>query len=95
VNGLERSTDNGRSWSRVTKGLPAGFVRAVAFHPKNAGECFVIQYARLYRSIDGGQSWEFLPGGETPMLFVSLFVQGRLIYALSEDRGIYRRQTVP
>lgn len=95
MNGLERSTDNGKSWSRVTKGLPTGFVRAVAFHPKNPGECFVIQYARLYRSLDGGQSWEFLPGGDTPMLFVSLFVQGQLIYALSEDRGIYRRQTMP
>ncbi len=95
VNGLERSTDSGKSWSRVTKGLPAGFVRAVTFHPKNAGECYAVQYARLYRSIDAGQTWEFLSGADAPILLVSLFVQGQLIYALSEDRGIYRRQTMP
>jgi photosystem II stability/assembly factor-like uncharacterized protein len=94
VNGLERSTDNGKSWSPVTQGLPEGFVRAVTFHPKNAGECYVVQYSRIYRSMDGGQSWEFLPGPDTPMLLVSLFVQGSTIYALSEDRGVFRRQAV-
>lgn len=95
VNGLERSTDQGKSWVRVTKGLPAGFLRAVAFHPKNAGECYAVQYSRLYRSLDGGQSWEFLSGGDSSTLLISLFVQESLIYALSEDRGIFRRQIMP
>ncbi|MBY0507686.1 MAG: hypothetical protein K2X03_27480 [Bryobacteraceae bacterium] len=94
LGGLERSTDSGKSWNRVTKGLPAGFVRAVAFHPRNAGECYAVQYSRLYRSTDAGQTWEFLPGGDSSMLLVSLFVQGSLIYAVSEDQGIHRRQIV-
>ena len=94
VNGLERSTDNGKSWTHITKGLPAGFVRAVAFGSKNARECYAVQYARLYRSLDAGQSWEFLAGADSPMLLVSLFVQGPTVYALSEDRGVFRRQAV-
>lgn len=94
VNGLERSTDSGRSWTHITKGLPAGFVRAVAFGSKNAGECYAVQYSRLYRSLDSGQTWEFLSGGDSTMLLVSLFVQGTTVYALSEDRGVFRRQAV-
>ncbi len=94
ANGLERSTDGGKSWSHVTQGLPEGFVRAVAFHPKNVGECYAVQYARLYRSLDAGQTWEFLAGSDRPLLLVSLFVQGVTIYALSDDRGIFRRQAV-
>ncbi len=94
VNGLERSTDNGKSWNRVTKGLPEGFIRAVIFHPKNAGECYAVQYSRLYRSFDSGRSWESLSNNGSPMLMVSLFVQGSLIYGLSEDRGVFRLQTV-
>ena len=94
VNGLERSTDNGKSWTHITKGLPAGFVRAVAFGSKNARECYAVQYARLYRSLDAGQSWELIAGADSPMLLVSLFVQGPTVYALSEDRGVFRRQAM-
>jgi photosystem II stability/assembly factor-like uncharacterized protein len=92
--GLERSTDGGKTWTPVTKGLPPGFVSAVAFGTTRAAECFTVQYSRLYRSLDNGQSWEFVPGADSPMLLVSLFVQGPTIYAISEDRGIFRRQAM-
>jgi photosystem II stability/assembly factor-like uncharacterized protein len=94
ANGLERSTDNGKTWMHISQGLPAGFLRAVAFGPMRASECYTVQYSRLYRSQDDGQTWEFLPDADSPMLFVSLFIHGPTIYAISEDRGIYRRQTM-
>lgn len=69
--GVFRSSDGGRSWSDMTEGLPSSFGFPIAVHPRDE-ECIwtlplngdsIGRYppdasAAVYRSRDGGQSWE-------------------------------------
>ena len=94
--GLQRSADGGATWKPVRKGLPDGFVRSVVYHPRRSGECYANQYANLYRSRDGGESWELLaPLSSQPLPVVSLVISpwaDTTVFALSEDRGVWRRK---
>lgn len=59
-NGLFRSTDEGRSWSRVEAGLTASAFR---FLGHVGGTLFAgTEPARIYRSGDGGVTWQELDG---------------------------------
>lgn len=94
--GIRRSVDGGKTWSSPRSGLPSGFIRAVSFHPKRPLECYASQYANLYRSKDGGQTWEQV-GGVTgaPLPFTALVISPWMpdtVFAISEDRGIWRRR---
>ena len=62
-NGLFRSADGGRSWSRVQSGLSASVVRFLAPDPGDAGTLLAgTEPARIYRSHDGGLTWQELDG---------------------------------
>lgn len=93
--GLHRSTDGGVSWRLVRKGLPEGFIRSVVYHPRRSGECYANQYSNLYRSRDGGETWEHMsPVSSSLLPVVSLVISpwaDNFVFALSEDRGIWRR----
>jgi photosystem II stability/assembly factor-like uncharacterized protein len=57
--GLYRTDDAGKSWSRVF----AGNVRAVTVDPTSEEVVYVgVEPIHLYRSEDGGKSWEELTG---------------------------------
>ena len=66
--GLFRTTDAGASWSRVDLEPPAGSegaeaVTAVAVAPWDSDVVFVgTEPSRVYRSVDGGESFHHLPG---------------------------------
>lgn len=72
--GMFRSRDGGDSWQRIEKGLPSGFGFPLAMHrpsrtlfafPQESDEYRMAPGGRLrvYRSRDGGDSWEPLSGG--------------------------------
>jgi len=57
-NGLYRSADGGRTWSRVEAGLTAAAFRFLGPDPGHPGGLLAgTEPARLFRSADGGQSW--------------------------------------
>jgi hypothetical protein len=59
-NGLFRSDDDGRSWSRVEAGLTAPAFRCLVFHE---GELLAgTEPGAIFRSADGGLSWSELEG---------------------------------
>lgn len=63
--GLLRSNDEGAHWTMVTEGVPAATVDSVRFNPAQTlpgqkPEAFLVQYGVVYRSVDGGESWQSL-----------------------------------
>lgn len=74
--GVFRSQDGGRSWQDITAGLPSNFGFPIAVHPANPQTVWVLPLngdtkgrfppgarALVWRSRDGGESWEALGNG--------------------------------
>jgi photosystem II stability/assembly factor-like uncharacterized protein len=60
-NGLYRSADGGRSWSRVAAGLTASAFRYLNSDPATPGAILAgTEPARIFRSEDDGQTWREL-----------------------------------
>jgi photosystem II stability/assembly factor-like uncharacterized protein len=58
--GLLRSNDEGAHWQLVTEGVPAATVDSVLFNPEQKLEALLVQYGTVYRTVNGGQSWQSL-----------------------------------
>jgi photosystem II stability/assembly factor-like uncharacterized protein len=89
--GILQSTDEGSHWKLVTEGVPAATVDSVRFNPTEQREAFLVQYGNVYRTVDGGDSWqvfsnEGLEGAAIRMLWFAPDLPRR-IFALSAARG--------
>jgi photosystem II stability/assembly factor-like uncharacterized protein len=89
--GILQSVDDGAHWALVTNGVPAATVDSVRFHPERNLEAFLVQYGRVYRSLDGGASWTPFPSDglqNSPirMLWFAPDLPGRL-FAVSASRS--------
>ncbi len=89
--GVLRSNDEGAHWKLVTEGVPAATVDSVRFNPSEGREAFLVQYGNVYRTVDGGDSWqtfsnEGLQGAGIRMLWFAPDLPQR-IFALSVARG--------
>jgi photosystem II stability/assembly factor-like uncharacterized protein len=102
--GVFKSTDGGRSWTKASSGLgaPGVNVRAcrLILHPDGTLFClvtalrkdrrFVAEGPGLYRSTDGGQSWESINRSE-PLLWPKDYDvdprDSRVIYLGASDAG--------
>lgn len=74
--GVFRSVDGGRNWHDITAGLPSSFGFPIAVHPHDPNTLWVLPLngdmagryplnasAAVWRSRDGGDSWESLQNG--------------------------------
>ena len=89
--GILQSIDEGANWKVVTVGVPAATVDSVRFNPSEGREAFLVQYGNVYRTVDGGDSWqafsnEGLEGTAIRMLWFAPDLPRR-IFALSVARG--------
>jgi len=89
--GVLQSIDEGAHWKLVTEGVPAATVDSVRFNPSEGREAFLVQYGNVYRTVDGGGSWqafsnEGLQGAAIRMLWFAPDLPRR-IFALSVARG--------
>ena len=56
---LYKTTDNGKSWTRIVNGIPDGaFTRVVREDPAKRGLLFAGTETGLYVSLDDGGSWQ-------------------------------------
>ena len=78
--GVFRTDDGGGSWQPANKGTEAGFqedrfpevgqcVHKVLAHPGKPGRLWQQNHCGVYRSDDGGESWERLDGNGLPSEF--------------------------
>jgi photosystem II stability/assembly factor-like uncharacterized protein len=95
---LLRSTDGGANWTVVAGGLPTGSLQAgtVEFWDENNGVVagLVGSVVRLYRTSDGGDSWQMiaqngLPTGPSDLVWLAPGVGVAAVQA-SQTPGIYR-----
>lgn len=89
--GLLQSSDGGAHWKLPGEGVPAATVNSVRYHPEHKLEAFLIQYGKVYRSTDGGTSWQPFPSdgldsSTIQKLWFAPEIPGR-IFALSAARG--------
>jgi photosystem II stability/assembly factor-like uncharacterized protein len=89
--GILQSTDEGAHWKLVMEGVPAATVDSVRFNPSEGREAFLVQYGNVYRTMDGGDSWqafsnEGLQGAAIRRLWFAPDLPQR-IFALSAARG--------
>ena len=89
--GILQSIDEGAHWKLVREGVPAATVDSVRFNPAQGREAFLVEYGDIYRTTDGGDSWEKfssegLSGAAIRMLWFAPDLPHR-IFALSVARG--------
>jgi photosystem II stability/assembly factor-like uncharacterized protein len=89
--GVLQSIDEGAHWKLVTEGVPAATVDSVRFNPSEGREAFLVQYGNVYRTVDGGDSWQTfsndgLQGAAIRLLWFAPNLPQR-IFALSAARG--------
>jgi photosystem II stability/assembly factor-like uncharacterized protein len=79
--GIYRSIDNGRTWKRVTNGLPAGLSGRIGLAAGSRGRVYAVIQSKdgeLWRSDDSGASWKRMPHspllGARPFYFSRAYV---------------------
>ncbi len=98
---LVSSSDLGETWQEITAGLPSDFGFPLTIHPRHPETIFVIPLKdaefrcppegklRVFRSRDGGKSWQGLTQGLPQVnAFVGVYREGMAIDPL-EPAGIY------
>ncbi len=99
--GVYRSSDGGRNWQEITVGLPSDFGFPLAIHPREAETIFVLPLKgaefrcppegrlRVYRSRNGGKSWEALSKGLPQQdAFIGVYREGMAMDS-QKPAGVY------
>lgn len=62
--GVLRSTDQGRTWHSATGDLDQqGAAGSLVVHPRDPSTVYIVLTGNLYRTVDGGETWDRLAGG--------------------------------
>ncbi len=89
--GLSRSSDGGTSWRGL--GQNAAFVLSMVVDPRDRNRIFVGTTAgSVFRSVDGGQTWEEAGFGLPPLTIFALAIDPETgaLYAGPERSGVWR-----
>ena len=85
-----KTSDGGRSWSRITRGLPAdSFVRVIRADPVRKGLLYAGTEAGLYVSFDDGAGWQPLRLNLPTVPITDLKVKGDDLVAATQGRAIW------
>jgi photosystem II stability/assembly factor-like uncharacterized protein len=92
---IYRTTDYGKTWTKISGGLPAGhplsYVRAVAEDPNKKGLLFAGTGHGFYYSLDEGGHWTQLQAGlpPAPVTWIVVQKQFRDVVVSTYGRGLY------
>lgn len=87
--GFQRSSDGGKTWSRVSDGLngPVDF-HAMTVSPADPAVVYGWYRGELQRSSDGGRSWQAFPTGFVVVALAADPKDPDVVYAASPQRGL-------
>jgi photosystem II stability/assembly factor-like uncharacterized protein len=99
--GVAKSTDGGKSWNKLTSGLPSPFlVTALAIDPQTSNTLYAAGYisynarqSGLFKSIDGGANWSEFDDGLAAPSIDTLIVTSHgpnTLYASSSQTGVFK-----
>jgi photosystem II stability/assembly factor-like uncharacterized protein len=92
-----KSTDYGKTWQSIAKGIPLGPVNVIREDPTNKNILYVGSDLGVYVSSDAGATWNVL-GGNLPAAYVhDLAVQSRdnIIIIATHGRGVWALDANP
>ncbi|MFO7733227.1 MAG: hypothetical protein R6X21_06210, partial [Candidatus Aminicenantes bacterium] len=88
---LWKSTDFGRTWTDISKGIPAGPVNVVREDPFNRNVLYAGTDMGAYVSLDAGATWTVLGGGLPSTYVHDLVIHPRdnIIVIATHGRGMW------
>ena len=87
---LFRTTDWGRSWTRITNGIPdTHFTRALRADPGRDGLLYAGTESGIYYSLDDGRTWESLQLNLPIVPITDLAVKDGNLIAATQGRGYW------
>ena len=87
---LYRTTDYGRSWTRIVTGLPAGaFTRVVREDPARRGLLYAGTEAGLFVSHDDGAHWEAFQRNLPPVPITDLTIKNSDLVVATQGRAFW------
>jgi len=93
---LFRTTDYGRSWKKITDGLPAQeFTRVVRADPERPGLLFAGTERGAWVSTDDGRSWQRLQLNLPVVPVTDLAIKGDHLAAATQGRGYWMFDHLP
>ena len=95
---LWKSTDYGEHWSSIVNNLPSGPVNVIKEDPKNPEILYVGTDLGMYVSLNGGEEWLALPGGNLPSSFYQDLVvhpEEDILIAATHGRGLWALDVRP
>jgi len=95
---LWKSTDYGESWTSIVNNIPSGPVNVIKEDPKNPDVLYVGTDLGVYVSLNGGEEWLALPGGNLPSSFYQDLVihpEEDIMIAATHGRGMWALDVRP
>ncbi|NUN69353.1 MAG: T9SS type A sorting domain-containing protein [Bacteroidetes bacterium] len=92
-----KSTNAGASWTNISSNLPDLPVQSVCVDPQNPTDIYLGTDLGVYRTTNGGSSWEpWFDGMPYAMILdVSVSVKDRRLRAATFGNGVYQRRLRP
>ncbi len=87
---LYRTRDGGRSWQKITAGIPAGaYLNAITEDPRVPGLLYAGTELGVYVSFDAGNHWQSLQRNLPVSSVRELLVRGHALVAATHGRSIW------
>ena len=95
LNGLYKSTDAAKSWTRIGQELPDQMISAMVLDRAKAGAIYIASREGIHKSEDGGKSWKAINQGFTSLNIRSLAqsaIDPMQFYAGTNGSGLYKSE---
>ncbi|MBM4119583.1 MAG: hypothetical protein FJ248_01605 [Nitrospira sp.] len=95
LNGLYKTTDAAKSWTRIAQELPDQMISAMVLDRDKVDTLYIASREGVHTSIDGGNTWKAINEGLASLNIRSLAQSGtnpKLFYAGTNGSGLYKSE---